>query len=497
MMQFLGMFRHVRTAHAQGLTKEMFVSLGQSAVSARDVYAQGGLIVMAEGEMRNRNQLTRALKLSYDASMSLITARAYRMWGADYPRRIEGAVVTAVIDRAEDRMIVSADRAGAVGVYYAWRARSVAFASHPGMLLKMGAAGSRIEREGVNELFASGCFFTPGKTAFRDIRSLEGGCVLIADARGMRVKRYYSAIQESLLREREPFTMDLYVQTLPKAECALFLSGGLSMDLAEEIKKKGHAVLYRAEAFQGGGEIESFLERIQEPTESVRLYADAYADKMKEAVTHTGFPGTGIGDCVLFAMMKEAFCLFPTAVCGGRGAFFSESLCDGNLLRFLRKEVKEKIDSEGYLRDRFNDLTDKMRLPLSEAGGEEWAERLLSAYMRAGQFAARMRLLADAAGGEVRTPLSDERFLTHMLANLPSNENTHSSGKKYSEECVCGVLDEAREMADQEDQPVFSVVDPDRIKCEIQSENADVRALSRLIQINSFLYQFDAEISLV
>ena len=488
-MQFLGMFRHVRTAHAQGLTKEMFVSLGQSAVSARDVFAQGALIVMAEGEMRNRNSLIRTLKLTADASMSLITARAYRMWGADYPRHIEGNVVTAVIDRTEDRMILSADRAGSIGMYYAWRGRSAAFASHPGLLLRMGAAGRKIGREGMCELFALGGFFTPGKTAFQDIRMLEGGCVLIADTRGMRVKRYYSVISEAMKPENARFTVSDYLETLPKAEHALFLSDGFSMEMAEKLRKKGRAVLYH---IPGAGGTD-FSERLNAPVESITLSADRFAETLRETVTHTGFPGAGTGDGVMFPLMKEAFCLFPTALMGGMRAFCGERMCENNLLRFLKDDVLKKISAEAYLSDRFNDLTDKMHIPLDD--GEEEAERILCAAGAASQFAIRMRLMAGAAGGVILTPLMDERFLVSMLSGLPDTKNAHPAKQSVCEECAYEICEEVREMLESGDQPVFEAVDPQKIRREMKHECAGAAQLARIVQINSFLYQFDAEVS--
>lgn len=489
-MQFLGMFRHVRTAHAQGLTKEMFVSLGQSAVSAADVYAQGALIVMAEGEIRNRSALTRALKLSSDASMSLITARAYRMWGADYPRHIEGNVVTAVIDRTEDRMILSADRTGSIGVFYAWRGRSVAFASRPDLLLKMGAAGRKIGREGVCELFATGGFFTPGKTAFQDIRMLEGGCVLVADTRGMRVKRYYFLIPEAMKPEKTRFTVSDYLETLPQAEYALFLSDGLSRKMADEIRKKGRAVFYHVSK---EGETD-LSQEMNAPVECIRPKADLFLESIKESVTNTGLPGPGLIDGVMLSVMKEAFCVFPSALIGGKGVFFRESIHENNLLRFLSRDVYRKIDAQGYLIDRFNDLTEKMHIPLDDS--EELAQRILVSVAGAGQFVLRMRLMASSAGGRIRSPLMDERFLVSIISSLPEMENAHSRKTDVFEECALAIYEEAREMLENEDQPIFEAVDAKAVRKALESEQMDLSSLARLIQINSFLYQFEAELSL-
>ena len=44
MLDFLGMYRQARTAHARQLTEGTFVSLGTSAMGGRDVCAQLSLI---------------------------------------------------------------------------------------------------------------------------------------------------------------------------------------------------------------------------------------------------------------------------------------------------------------------------------------------------------------------------------------------------------------------------------------------------------------------
>ena len=134
-MAFLGMYRQARTAHVQSITGETFVSLGTHAMSGKNVFTEGGVIALAEGKLRNHMQLCRELKIPYNTGMSHVVLKAYQTWGADYPRHMEGAVMTAVIDRAEDRMIVARDRIGAIDVYYAWRSRSCAFASEEKLLL--------------------------------------------------------------------------------------------------------------------------------------------------------------------------------------------------------------------------------------------------------------------------------------------------------------------------------------------------------------------------
>lgn len=491
-MQFLGMFRHVRTTHAQGLTKEMFVSLGQNAVSARDVYAQGGLIVLCEGEIRNKDELVKKLKLNADASLSMICARAYRMWGADYPRRIEGAAVTCVIDRTEDRMILSSDRAGAIGVYYAWRGRSVAFASHPALLLKMGAAGRKVEREGLIEMFAFGGFYSPGRTPFKDIRALECGCVLIADSRGMRIKRYDSVVQRVLSGDAEPFLLEDYLKGIKKRNLALFLSDGYSKKSASLLKDESGTVLFRCSE-KDEKRYENCALYLGKPLETVFISEDDFINLLEEAVEKTGFPGAGFMDVVFLNLFREAFSACGHALLGGQNAVVWKEAEKSSLLRFLKKEIRDFLDADGYVRDRINELTDRLHIPFDDEKDEARAKGLLCALSTAPAYLARMRLLAGARGGECLSPLMDERFLASEL--IRDEKNAHPAGSYIPDECAKKILMETEEILENDAQPLLELIDTKAVRAEIRSDGKDVNELSRLIQINAFFCLFDAEVS--
>jgi len=104
--------------------------------------------------------------------------------------------------------------------------------------------------------------------------------------------------------------------------------------------------------------------------------------------------------------------------------------------------------------------------------------------------------MAAAAGGSSRTPLMDERFLVSMLGDFPETENAHSPKTEVSEECAWAIHNEAREMLESENQPIFEAVDAKAVRKALESEQMDLSSLARLIQINSFLYQFEAELSI-
>ena len=346
-MNFLGLYRQIRTSHAQSLTGEAFLSLGSNAVSGRDVTAEGGILALSDGVIENREALLRDFRLPQDASDSALILRAYRMWGADYPRRVKGTAATAVMDRAEDRLILTRDRMGFTPVYYAWRGRSTAFAGQPDLLLRAGVAGRQVDASGLLELFLMGSVPTAGRTPFKDIRMLEPGCTLIADERGVRVKRYFTLSPAPFPFENAdvvPSKADLYESAaiflreqlqsalpgLNDPSPAALVSGRFpSFALAAMAgRKSAHPpIRFRLSpnppsvSPPNGGDSAAHSAHIVAPTAEERL------DAISEACLALGFPGAGEKDASLLILLREAARTAPIALSAvGAGVLFPETV---------------------------------------------------------------------------------------------------------------------------------------------------------------------------
>ena len=112
--------------------------MGRHMLAGRQIAADGGAMAMAVGRPRNAASLKEALSqdglhLSGDSVGALVLA-CYRRWGEDYPRHLEGVVVSAVIDQDSRTLILSRDAMGCLPLFYAHQGGSVAFADHPAKL---------------------------------------------------------------------------------------------------------------------------------------------------------------------------------------------------------------------------------------------------------------------------------------------------------------------------------------------------------------------------
>jgi len=224
------------------------VRKGRQLISAADVASEGELMAAALGWMRGRQSLSRELGCPDGASAAEIVIAAYRRWGAEYADHISGPIATVVIDRSSERMLAARDRMGERRLFYCRHGRTVAVSDHPDALLDSPYASRTVDVSGLNEIFALGPARTPGRTPYRDIMSLEPGCVLIAERRGVKIHRYYSMtpyINEDdaeTAAERVREMLERAVgDIMPLADAAM-LSGGIdSAALAALMQSLGRA----------------------------------------------------------------------------------------------------------------------------------------------------------------------------------------------------------------------------------------------------------------
>jgi len=236
-MQFMGLF-YARDPRAMLASREApYYIIGRHALSAADCASDGGAVACGAGRLRNGAALSAALSASgirpVDGSLSALVLAAYRLWGEEYPSRLGGPVVSAVIDQDAGRLILSRDRMGELPVFYAYRGGSMAFADHPAKLLESPVATRIVDREGLCELFGVGPARTPGHTPLRDVFALPPGCALTANAHGHKVRRYFALEprphedSEAVTVETVRFLCEQAVEDALPLSPAAMLSGGL------------------------------------------------------------------------------------------------------------------------------------------------------------------------------------------------------------------------------------------------------------------------------
>ncbi len=508
MLGFLGMYRQARTAHAKQLTEGTFVSLGTSAMGGQDVCAQGALMTLSAGRIANRRALLRTLELSEPLPDAALVMNAYRRWGADYPRHIEGASVTAVIDRIEDRLILTRDRIGAVPVYYAWRGRSAAFSGRPELLLRAGVAGRVVDREGILELFQVTGVSSPMRTPLRDIRRLEPGCALVADIRGTRIKRY------SLLEPRDGglcAARAALLSAIPEAgeKMPVFWhSGGAGSIFLERLVREKYMrppemLRLCKEDTVHTHETNSYTEEIIQ-TEAERTEAE------EESVGALGFPDADPTNAVLLQLAGYSGRLSPRALLAtGSGALFpaaeegfaperglfpwQREACH---LRFLKPALRARLNPERYLRDRLHEALD--RLPHSPEGDANFAAFGLRAAFLLPALAAKTTELLAARGIQAEMPFANEAVVGLLWGTGEARKHFLAQEEAYTNRrSASGALREAitRLLADPA-QPVRAWIDDTSVRDNAWGASPDAEELSFLLRINEWMVRMEAEAEL-
>ena len=208
------------------------LQLGRHFLSGKGAARSGPIAALAVGHIRNAAALRRELGPSTAATFSELLLQAYRAWGEDCVRRVEGPCALIVIDQEHDRLLLSRDRMGEVPFYYSIRSSEVLFGSHPAPLLRLGVL-AEVDSSGLCEVFGLGPARTPGKTPYRDLLALEPGHMLTVQSGRAKVRAYF----ELTAREHTdslPDTVEAVRSLLAQAvadaaplEPAAMLSGGL------------------------------------------------------------------------------------------------------------------------------------------------------------------------------------------------------------------------------------------------------------------------------
>ncbi|HEX8251897.1 MAG TPA: asparagine synthase (glutamine-hydrolyzing) [Thermoanaerobaculia bacterium] len=204
------------------------------------------LTITFNGEIYNYRELRSELSARghrfATATDTEVILAAYREWGVDVPKRLNGMFAFAIHDADERRLVLARDRAGEKPLYYSHRNGVFAFASELKALMRMPGFERRIDPAALNEYLAFG--YVPGASCIlAGVRKLPQGCSLVVDlTRGtLAVDRYwnlpepYSAApydEEALVDELERLLLDsVRMRMIADVPVGILLSGGVDSSL--------------------------------------------------------------------------------------------------------------------------------------------------------------------------------------------------------------------------------------------------------------------------
>ena len=457
-MSFYGVYHSDYSRSGHGICDAPCITKGRMTLRAEEAVSRNGVLGMVRGRLRNRAALAAELEMEASTPASSLAIEAYLRWGDDYPRHLEGPVVSCVLDPDRDAMVLSRDGMGQMPLFYERRGESTAFSDHPDALLKSASEAPVLDADGLRELFGLGPARSPGCALYRDMRQLEPGCALVVRGNQARVKRFFRIEdipheadgKATVARVRE--LLEQCVDDVAALKPAVMLSGGLdSTALTALLSRKGYPLLsfsvdyqdnerdFHANAFRpelDAPYVEMAVSAFHTQHRRVVLDQPALAQALGQAVALRGFPGMADIDSSLLLLCRqltryEKYVVSGECgdeVFGGYPWFRGEAPLDGFpwsgslALRegLIRPELRHDLRLSEYVADTFQARRDEADPGAGYAPKERRLrimQRLCFQYFMANLQERAVRM-CEGAGGVILTPLCDERLVQYVY-NVP------------------------------------------------------------------------------
>lgn len=226
--------------------------------------ADGRFVAVADARLDNRLELLRLLGGEAVPSPGADDARlilaAYQRWGESSPRHLLGDFAFAVWDRAEHRLFCARDPLGMRQLCW-WRSGAhLRVASRAGQILNDPAGtpvSAALDEQAVADYLA-GLPDAPGRTFFRDVRSLPPGHVLVSSAFGDRVEKYWDLVDvQPVVYRRDEEYAERFRDTLDDAVRARLRTGaggGVAVAMSGGLDSCSVAALARRALAGGAGD---------------------------------------------------------------------------------------------------------------------------------------------------------------------------------------------------------------------------------------------------
>jgi asparagine synthase (glutamine-hydrolysing) len=202
--------------------------------------------VVFNGEIFNYLELRRELEARghrfYTHSDTEVIVHAYEEYGDRYVDHLNGQFAIALWDAKERRLSLARDRTGIRPLYYARVGNRIAFASEVKALFALPGMPRALDPRGMAEVFSYWAC-AGERSVFQGIQQLPPGHLMVVDARGTRVSKYWdwefpdapivtTRSPEDYAEELRALLIDaVRLQLRADVPVGAYLSGGLDSSL--------------------------------------------------------------------------------------------------------------------------------------------------------------------------------------------------------------------------------------------------------------------------
>ncbi|MCL6454513.1 MAG: asparagine synthase (glutamine-hydrolyzing) [Alicyclobacillus sp.] len=427
--------------------------------------------IVYNGELYNTEDIRKDLLArgftfhSYSDTEVVLTA--YMAYGPDCVDRFNGIFAFAIWDDARQRLFMARDRLGVKPLFYWRRGTTVLFASELKALLAHPEVEPEVDTEGLAEIFAIGPARTPGHGIFRGVHEVRAGHRLLATKEATREEAYWrlesyehtDSLDTTVEVVRELLRDTVVRQLVSDVPVCTFLSGGLdssavSAIAAEHYRNSGQSPLHtysiEIEDMEKHFSANSFQKSLDAPwamriSEHLQTVHHRTIVPMEEMIRHLLTP-LQVRDLPGMADIDVSMLLFCRAVkaehtvaltgeaadevFGGypwfhredalRADTFPWSLRLPERMRVMSEELKQRIQPEAYVADRYHQALAEVPRLRGESAHEARVREI--GYLSITRFLPtlldRKDRMSMGASLEARVPFTDHRLVEYVF-NVP------------------------------------------------------------------------------
>ncbi|WP_027085367.1 asparagine synthase (glutamine-hydrolyzing) [Cohnella panacarvi] len=439
-------------------------------------------IVVYNGELYNAPELRKELEsLGYRFRTTCDTEAlllAYVEWGSECVEKFNGIFAFAIWRTDEEKLFMARDRLGVKPLFYRREEGRLLFGSEPKAILAHPDVPAEVDAEGLAELFVIGPARTPGHGVWRDFFELKPGHCMHYDRDGMRITAYWQlessphehSEEETAERVGALLSDTVERQLVSDVPVCTLLSGGLDSSALTALavsyyEREGQGSVhtfsvdyvdndkhFKSHDFQPNADapwITRMIEHLNTVHHPVQFDTPELVDALEAAVLAKDLPGMADIDASLYLFCREIKKEATVAISGEaadeifggypwfhreealQAETFPWSLATGMRAGLLSPELREKLQPQAYLADRYAQAIGEV----PELPGEDEARRRMRrmSYLNVTRFMPtlldRKDRMSMAVGLEVRVPYCDHRLVEYVW-NIPWEIKTAGNREK-------------------------------------------------------------------
>jgi len=173
------------------------------ASSAAVHFSKPELVLLLDGRIDNRTDLSSTLNEPSGISLSELLQHAWDRWGDELPAHLIGDFALAVWDGSQRKLLLARDAAGTRPLHFTFTPKGIAFASLTRHLLQLTGKPAKPDEERVAE-WLGGHFHRSTTTFFDGIQTVAPGHTLIWQNGRHTIHSFWNPLRTPLLRLRDP-----------------------------------------------------------------------------------------------------------------------------------------------------------------------------------------------------------------------------------------------------------------------------------------------------